>query len=114
MTSARYLPQIDSVYVYNLNRPVKFTHREQFEEGYRYKNRHVLIQSQENQIHIYHQSVKIKGVLKGITVVTLDDDAKRVKAFFKSAISQIKADSTKLGLFYSAGKPVQLDIFHVY
>ena len=114
MASARYLPQIDSVYVYNLNRPVDFTHREQPEEGYRYKNRHLLLQSKENEIHIYHQSIEIDGVIKGITMVTLDGDEKRVKKFFKSISKEVESDQAKLGVFYQAGKPVQLDIFHLY
>lgn len=114
MSNARYLPQIDSVYVYNLNRPVKFTHREQPESGYRYKNRHVLLQSKENEIHIYHQSAKIGGVIKGITMVTLDGDEKRVKKFFREVIEQIKSDESKTAIFNVAVKPVQLDIFHLY
>jgi hypothetical protein len=114
MSNARYLPQIDSVYAYNLKRPVKFTHREQPESGYRYKNRHVLLQSKENEIHIYHQSAKIGGVIKGITMVTLDGDEKRVKKFFKEAIKEIQSDDSKLSVFNGAIKPVQLDIFHLY
>lgn len=114
MTNARYLPQIDSLYVYNLKRPVPFTHREQPEAGYRYKNRHVLLQSKEGEINIYHQSFKIGGVIKGVTIVTLDSDKNRVKKFFKDAIKEVKEDGAKLAVFNVATKPVQLDIFHVY
>lgn len=114
MPSSRYLPQIDSVYAYNLNRPVPFTHREQAEEGYRYKNRHQIIQSKENEIHIYHRSIIIDGVIKGITMVTLDGDSARVKKFFSKVAKIVKSDQTRLQLYYMSHKPVQLDIFHVY
>lgn len=114
MTNARFLPQIESVYVYNLNRPVEFTHREQPEAGYRYKNRNVLLQSNEGEIHIYHQSIEIEGVIKGITMVTLDGNAKRVKKFFGTVKKQIQEDSARMEVFHAAGKPVQLAILHLY
>lgn len=114
MTNARYLPQIDSVYTYNLTLPVKFTHREQFEAGYRYKNRNVLLQSKEGEINIYHQSIVINGIIKGITMVTMDSDKKRVKKFFSTIAKEVEANPTKLIIFNTAKKPVQLDIFHLY
>lgn len=114
MTNAKNLPQIDSVYVYNLNRPVPFTHREQPEAGYRYKNRNVLLQSNEDEINIYHQSVEINGVLKGITMVTMDDDKKRVQKLFKGVAKEVSSDPEKLAVFNAASKPVQLAIMHLY
>lgn len=114
MTNARHLPQIDSVYAYNLNRPVEFTHREQPEEGYRYKNRNVLLKSKPNEIHLYHQSIEVDGVLKGITMVSLDADQKRVKKFFKTIAKQVEGDKNKQALYNIAGKPLQLGIFHIY
>lgn len=114
MTSAKYLPQIDSIYVYNVKRDIPFTHRAQPEAGYRYKNRNVLLQSKENEIHLYHQSVEIDGVLKAITMVTMDDNKKRVEKFFKDAVKVLKGDEKRLAVFNVASKPVQLDILHLY
>ena len=114
MVKARYLPQIESVYVYNLNRPVEFTHREQPEAGYRYKNRNVFLESREGEIHIYHQSIEIDGILKGITMVTLDADEKRVKKFFKTVAPEVENNPAKLAVYNVASKPVQLDILHLY
>lgn len=114
MANARTIPQIDSVYVYNERRAIKFSHREQPEEGYRYKNRHALLQSKENEIHLYHQTIEIGGVLKGITIVTMDADKKRVHAFLKTVAKEVKSDPNKLAIFNSASIPVQLDIFHIY
>lgn len=114
MTNARYLPQVDSVYVYNLNLPVPFTHREQPDAGYRYKNRNVLLQSKKGEINIYHQSIEIDGILKGITMVTLDSEKKRVEKFFKTIAKEIKKDQEKLKIYANAGKPVQLNILYLY
>lgn len=114
MTLAKNLPQIDSLYVYNIGRETPFHHREQPDEGYRYKNRNAIISSKENEIHIYHQSAVINGVIKGITLVTLDNNDNSVKKFFKNAIEEIGKDEGKLAIFNKASKPVQVDIFHLY
>jgi len=114
MSNARYLPQIDSVYVYNETRLLPFHHRPEPDAGYRYKNRNVLLKSKQGEIHIYHQSIEINGVIKGITIVSLDDNEKRVKKLLESVKKTVSEDPARLAVYNTAFKPVQLDILHLY
>jgi len=114
MNRVKNLPQIDSLYVYNLNHKTVFTHRHQETDGYEYQDRHAILRTDANGIHIYHMSAEIKGVIKGLTMVTLDSDVKRVEKFFKDSIKDIHKDINKSAIFYTARKPVQIGCYYMY
>jgi cbb3-type cytochrome oxidase subunit 1 len=114
MTKAKYLPQIDSIYAYNMTRETPFTHRHQDTEDYEYVDRHSILRTDKNGIEIYHQSAEVNGVSKGLTMVTLDSDEKRVKEFFDNAIKELETDPSKASIFYTARKPIQVNILHIY
>lgn len=114
MSRAQNLPQINSIYAYNMKRETPFQQRHQETEGYEYVDRHSILRTDKSGIFIYHQSAVVNKVLKGLTMVTLDSDAKRVKAFFKKSIKEIAKDPTKASIFYTARSPIQVGILYLY
>lgn len=114
-TVSSKVPELDSLYVYKTNHEAEFTHREQLGTGYRYKSNKALMSAGEDEIHVYHQTVEIDGVTKGITLVTKNDDEKAVKEFFKGSIELIENTPQLIKSFKSAkSTPQELSIRYTY
>lgn len=112
---ASKIPELDSLYVYKKKTETPFHHREQEGTGYRYKSHNVIYNGGENEIHIYHQTATIDGVIKGLTMVTKNGNEKAVKKWFKEQVKTIESDSKLLAKF-KAGKatPSELGIYYLY
>lgn len=109
------IPEIDSLYVYSTRHNAPFTQRQQPGEGYRYTTRNSIDRADEGEIYIYHQTVKIDGVVKGITIVTKDKRKTYVQKFFKDSVETIAKSKPQLQIFKEATQtPTQLGIYYSY
>ena len=114
-SSTSRLPELDSLYVYSTKHKAKFTRYHQQGSGYRYTNHNAVIQAEEDEIYIYHMTVTIEGVCKGITIVTKNGKYREVQAFFKDSVDQIANDSQKLDKFkHAKTTPSELGILYTY
>ena len=114
-TVSSKVPELDSVYVYKTNQEAKFTHREQLGTGYRYKSHKALFQAAEDEIHIYHQTLVVDKVMRGVTVVTKCDKVTPVKALFSEVKKKIKEDEATKKLFFATkSTPREIGVYFTY
>lgn len=114
-TTSRKTPEIDSLYVYSTRHKAKFTHRHQFGTGYKYTNHKAIMTAGEDEMHIYHRTVKIKGITKGLTMVTKNSKFREVQKFFKEQIAVIEEDDKLFEIFSKASAtPVEIGILYTW
>lgn len=114
-TTSKKIPEIDSLYVYHTRHKTKFKHYHQLGSGYRYTNHKSILKAGEDEIHIYHQTVTINGVTKGLTMVTKNSKVRQVQKFFKEQIEVIKFDDELFDKFsHAKATPVELGILYTY
>lgn len=114
-TASKKIPEIDSLYVYATAHIIKFTHRNQSGEGYRFKNHKAIQKAADGEIHIYHRTAVINGVKKGLTLVTKNSKVRDVQKFFNEQIKVIEADDALFKKFCVAKEsPVELGIYYTY
>lgn len=114
-TISKKIPEIDSLYAYETRHAVKFTHRNQPGIGYRYTNHNALERAGEDEIHIYHRTATIKGITKGLTMVTKQGKFREVQKFFNEQIKAIEADDKLFDIFsHTKATPVELGIYYTY
>lgn len=114
-TISSKVPELDSLYVYKTTHEATFTHREQLGTGYRYKSYKALNSAGEDEMHVYHQTVVIDEVMKGLTLVTKNNDAKAVEEFFKGSIELIENTPQLVKAFKAAkSTPRELSIRYTY
>lgn len=114
-TVSKRIPEIDSLYVYSTRHKIKFTHRHQLGDGYRYTVKGVVMNSAENEIHIYHRTAEIRGVRHGLTMVTKNDRFRDVQRYFKEQIQAIEDDDKLFDKFsHASAKPTELGIYYTY
>lgn len=110
-TMSKRIPEIDKLYVYATRHYTAFNQRKQKGTGYKYFNRKALEKAGEGEIYIYHQTFKLDGVMRGVTMVTKDKRKTVVQKFFKESVAEISKDKYKLQLFKAATKvPEQIGI----
>jgi hypothetical protein len=114
-TTSKKIPEIDSLYCYATRHKAKLTHRHQLGVGYRYTNHNAVLKSGEDEIHIYHRTVTIRGVTKGLTMVTKNSKFRDVQRFFNEQIKAIGADDKLFDLFsHAKSTPRELGIYFSY
>lgn len=114
-TQSKKTPEIDSLYAYHTRHEVKFTHRHQLGIGYKYTNHNAIMRATEDEMHIYHRTATIRGVTKGLTMVTKNGKFREVQRWFNEQIIAID-DNDKLFDIFSHAKatPVELGALYVY
>lgn len=114
-TASKRIPEIDCLYSYTTRHKAKLTHRNELGTGYRYTNHNALVKASEGEIHIYHRTVTIRGVCRGLTMVTKNAKFREVQAFFNEQIVAIEADDALFNLFSNAkATPRDLGIYFTY
>lgn len=114
-TTSRRIPEIDCMYAYATRHKAKLTHRHEPGIGYRYTNHNAVIKAGEGEIHIYHCTVTIRGVCKGLTMVTKNAKFRDVQRFFNEQIVAIEANDRLFNLFSNAkATPQDLGIYFSY
>ena len=114
-TTSKKTPEIDSLYAYATRHRAKFTHRHQLGTGYNYTNHKAILTAGEDEIHIYHRTATIKGVSKGLTMVTKNSKVREVQKFFTEQIKAIEADAKLFDKFIHAkASPSELGIYYTY
>lgn len=114
-TKSSKIPEIDSLYVYQTRHKVKFTHRNQPGVGYRYTNHGAVLRAGEDEIHIYHGTTEIRGVTKGLTMVTKDSDEIAVCNWFIEQTKLIESDDKLFEKFsHAKSTPVELGLLYAY
>jgi hypothetical protein len=114
-TQSKKIPEIDSLYVYETRHRIKFTHRHQKGIGYRYTNHNALERAGEDEIHIYHRTVTIRGVTKGLTMVTKQGKFREVQRWFNEQIIAIEGNDELFDIFsHAKTTPVQLGLRYDY
>lgn len=114
-TVSKKTPEIDSLYAYDTKHRVKFTHRQQLGAGYKYTNHKAIMNAAEDEIHIYHRTVEIKGVTKGLTMVTKNSKFREVQKFFNEQAKAIEADEKLFDIFsHAKATPVELGLLYTY
>lgn len=114
-TISRRIPEIDSLYIYSTRHKSKFTHRHQEGGGYRYKTKGILLYAKEGEIHIYHRTVTIRGVTKGLTMVTKNGKYREVQRWFNEQIIVIDSDNKLFEKFKRATvTPSELGLLYMY
>lgn len=114
-TVSKRIPELDSLYVYSTRHKIKFTHRHQTGEGYRYTIKGAALNAQEGEIHIYHRTAEIKGVSQGLTVVTKNGKFREVQKFFNDQIKAIaESDDLYEKFSHAKQKPSELGIYYTY
>jgi hypothetical protein len=114
-TTSKKTPEIDSLYAYSTRHKVKFTHHHQLGTGYKYTNHKAILKAGEDEIHIYHRTATIRGVTKGLTIVTKNPKFRDVQKFFNDQIKEIEKHD---GLFekfsHAKSTPIELGILYTY
>lgn len=114
-TTSKKIPEIDSLYCYATRHRAKLTHRQQTGEGYRYINHNAVIKAVEGEIHIYHRTVTIRGVTKGLTMVTKSPKFREVQRFFNEQIIAIETNDRLFDVFsHVQTTPRELGIYYSY
>lgn len=114
-TTSKKIPEIDSLYCYATRHKAKLTHRHQSGSGYRYTNHNAVMKAGEDEIHIYHRTVTIRGVAKGLTMVTKNPKFREVQRFFNEQIRAIGADDKLFEKFsHAKATPQELGIYFTY
>lgn len=114
-TRSNTIPEINMLYAYDTKHKAKFTHRHQRGIGYRYMNHNVLERAGEDEIHIYHRTAVIRGVTKGLTMVTKQSKFREVQRWFNEQIIAIEADDRLFDIFsHAKATPVQLGLRYDY
>jgi len=114
-TISKKIPEIDSLYVYATRHKVKFTRRNQPGIGYKYTNHNALERAGEDEIHIYHRTATIRGVTKGLTLVTKNSKYREVQRWFNEQIIAINDDNKLFDKFsHAKSTPQELGIYYVY
>lgn len=114
-TISKKIPEIDSLYVYQTRHNAKFTHRHQIGAGYRYMSKKVMLQATEGEMHIYHRTATIRGVKRGLTMVTKNSKFRDVQRWFNEQIVAIDADDNLFGTFsHSSFSPKEMGIYYLY
>lgn len=114
-TVSKRIPEIDSLYCYETRHTVKLTHRRQLGAGYRYTNHNAVMKAGEGEIHIYHRTATIRGVTKGLTMVTKNAKFREVQRFFNEQIIAINADDKLSDVFrHAKATPQELGLYHTY
>lgn len=112
--SNRKIPELDTLYVYATRHKAKFTHRQQTGE-YAYLSRGVLLRSSPGEIHIYHRTAEINGLLQGLTMVTKNGKYRDVQKWFNEQIKAIEADDKLFDIFsHAKATPVDLGLLYTY
>jgi len=107
-TTSKKTPEIDSLYAYATRHAARFTHRHQLGSGYKYTNHKAIINANDDEIHIYHRTVTINGVTKGLTMVTKNSKVREVQKWFTQQVKEIEADSKRE---HAANERSVFDIF---
>lgn len=114
-TVSSKIPEIDSLYVYQTRHKVKFTHRHQLGIGYKYTSHKAILRGGEDEIHIYHQTVTIRGVTQGLTMVTKNGKFRDVQRWFKEQIIAIDNSDDLFDIFsHAKSSPRELGIYYLY
>lgn len=114
-TKSKKIPEINSLYVYATRHKVKFTHRNQPGIGYKYTNHNALERAGEDEIHIYHRTVEIRGIMQGLTMVTKHGKFREVQRWFNEQIKLIESDDKLFSKFsYAKATPVELGLLYDY
>lgn len=114
-TQSKKIPEIDSLYVYQTRHKVKFTHRQQPGIGYRYTNHGAVERAGEDEMHIYHRTAKIRGVMQGLTMVTKNHKFREVQRFFNEQIIAISEDDKLFDKFsHAKPTPAELGLYYTY
>lgn len=114
-TISKRIPELDSLYVYSTRHKVKFTHRKQEGSGYRYTIKNAILKGKEGEIHIYHRTASIRGVVHGLTMVTKNGKFREVQRWFNEQIKLIEQDDELFEIFsHAKPTPVELGIEYVY
>lgn len=114
-TKSNRIPEIDSLYVYQTRHESKFTHRQQPGIGYRYTNHNAMLSAGEDEIHIYHRTVTIRGVTNGLTMITKNGKFREVQKWFKEQIEAIENDDDLFNKFcHAKTTPAELGINYTY
>lgn len=112
--SKRYA-EIDSLYVYATHHKIKFTHRHQSGAGYPYFQNGVKRNAGPEEIHIYHRTVIILGVSRGLTMVTKQSKYREAQRFFNESIKQIEESDELFEKFsHATSSPTELGIKYLY
>lgn len=114
-TRSNKIPEIDSLYVYSTRHSAKFTHRHQPGIGYRYTNHGTLERAGEDEIHIYHRTAKIRGVVQGLTMVTKNSKFRDVQRWFNEQIITINEDDKLFDKFaHAKSTPLEIGLHYTY
>lgn len=109
-TKSDRVPEIDSLYAYHEVNTLKFTRHHQKGIGYRFTKNGLLHQAGADEIHIYHRTAEIRGVSKGLTMVTKNDKYREVQRWFNIQIEKIENDDKLFDKFSRAQTPTELGI----
>lgn len=114
-TKSSKIPEIDSLYVYQTRHKVKFTHRNQQGIGYKYTNHNAIQRAGEDEIHIYHRTATIRGVSKGLTMVTKNGKFRDVQKWFNEQIIAIDANEELFEkIRHAKSTPIELGLRYTY
>lgn len=114
-TRSSRVPIIDRLYAYDTKHTLKFSRRNEKGVGYPYIENGVPNYAGENEIHIYHRTAEIKGVSKGLTMVTKQSKYREVQKWFNEQIEAIEQDEGLFEAFSHAGtSPVELKLYYTY
>lgn len=114
-TVSKRVPEIDSLYVYHTRHTAKFHHRKQPGIGYRYMSKKVLLLGGEGEIHIYHKTFKIRGVSKGLTIVTKNSKVRDVQKWFNEQVKLIESDDKLFDKFcHAKPSPSEIGLYYTY
>ena len=110
--SSSSLPEIDSLYVYQTAHKARFT-RHLNRNPYRYvSNKAVLV---SDEVYDYHQTVEIKGIKHGLTLITKNGKYREVQRWFKEQIQAIEDDEKLFDKFrHAKATPTELGLRYVY
>lgn len=114
-TTSKKIPEIDSLYVYHTRHKVKFTHHYQQGTGYKYTNHNALERAGGDEIHIYHRTAEIRGVMKGLTIVTKHSKFREVQKWFNEQIKAIETDDKLFNKFsHAKATPAEIGLRYMY
>lgn len=113
-TTSKKIPEIDSLYAYRTRHKAKFTRRHQLGEGYRYKQRKGLLKAGMDEIYIYHQTVEINDIMRGITLVTKNSKFREVQRWFKEQVKEIENNQKLFDKFSKSKSPQEIGLHYMY
>lgn len=81
-------PEINHLYFWHTSAQIDFQQVQQKE--YPYQEDGVIKTAEAGKVYVYSKTIKVKGVSKGLTLVSLEHRKTKIKEFFSKAAKEIE------------------------